>query len=372
MTDRGSKRQKVAGAKYFLLKVPNFVVESWKSSTNPDCGVIESKTDARGNEKLSLRINYDQSNLYNTRAAKPEEGVVNLRSGGNRMAIFEAGTSVGYLGRVSQVGDVRMNDKDPRYNDVLKTRVSKSMIKTSVTQTIAPQTHSKQSREFNLLSQYTPKYSLLLTPVYALNEGDAMQCVRTWIKGSLGPVDFLSIKRRAPAPRKKRNGKNKDMAQLGAPQETMHDIIVTFSDSDKHAQMKTILYQRATVFANEAWRKRYPDAKLVAVSASPVAAPAAVRVAPVKTTKNTQQDKRTRMLRPQLEGLILQLFQVKNSYSIKELFEHTNQPKQWLQEVVNSVCDKDPRKHVYTLKEEYASQASSPSGSGGAAPMFRR
>lgn len=362
-----SKRQKVDG-KHFLLRVPAFVLNAWKDGKSEDLGRLEIKTDAQGNPKLSVNINYgEQGPQWQQGAAPlPSQGIVNLRSGGHRMAIFQSEKGeTKYVGRVKQVADCRMHSDDPNYNNLLKARVSKAMIKTSVTEKIMRVDRRNRNTTFSS-TQYKTKFSLLVAPVLALNEKDAIEHVRKWIKGAVGAIDFVSIKRQVPegAKQRKRGKSSRESAYPGVPSSTVHNIIITLVDVDKHNMIRNQLSpQHNTQFGNGApgvalasadWVAKYPDTKRVIASVSVVASPSAINIVPVKQ-KGVVKEKRMRLDRPQLDELILNLFRVKDNYTMAELWEHTNQPKEYLKEVLGELCDKDAKKHIYFLKAEYKS-----------------
>jgi transcription initiation factor TFIIF subunit beta len=74
------------------------------------------------------------------------------------------------------------------------------------------------------------------------------------------------------------------------------------------------------------------------------------------TKKKVPVEKRERMPRNDLLDLIFQIFEDKPLFSFKELQDKTQQPAQWLKELLNEVCNIEkggPNNGMYQLKPEF-------------------
>jgi transcription initiation factor TFIIF subunit beta len=74
------------------------------------------------------------------------------------------------------------------------------------------------------------------------------------------------------------------------------------------------------------------------------------------TKKKVVVDKRERMPKNDLLDLIFHVFQDKEIYNFKELQDKTQQPSQWLKEILNEVCILGKgglNNGMYQLKPEY-------------------
>jgi len=67
-------------------------------------------------------------------------------------------------------------------------------------------------------------------------------------------------------------------------------------------------------------------------------------------------DKRERMPREELIDRVFGGFEKRNYYNLKELIQHTNQPTNYLKEILNEICiynKRGPNKGLFELKPEY-------------------